>query len=141
MTSTCADSWSTRSAKKEARKQCVSSRTHSSKRAKCETMHQWGYEKFLAEIGRDRALAWIASGKIKSIPDPKSQRCAHILCRATRNSLSRQTKYPDQSQLQPMRARSMSKTWTFCKTLDLALRQMSRSNGSLNLMRASSTRG
>ena len=55
---------------KEARKQCVSSRTHSSKRAKCETMHQWGYEKFLAEIGRDRALAWIASGKIKSIPDP-----------------------------------------------------------------------
>ena len=55
---------------KEAHKQCVSSRTHSSKRAKCETMHQWGYEKFLAEIGRDRALAWIASGKIKSIPDP-----------------------------------------------------------------------
>ena len=55
---------------KEARKQCVSSRTHSSKRAKCETMHQWGYEKFLAEIGRDRALAWIASSKIKSIPDP-----------------------------------------------------------------------
>ena len=55
---------------KETRKQCVSSRTHSNKRAKCETLHEWGYEKFLAEIGRDRALAWIASDKIKSIPDP-----------------------------------------------------------------------
>ena len=28
---------------KEAHKQCVSSRTHSNQRAKCETMHQWSY--------------------------------------------------------------------------------------------------
>ena len=84
----------------ESRKQCVSSRTPNIKRAKCETLHPWGYEKFLANFGRDRALAWIASCKLKSIPDlllaPHSQRCAHILCRITRISLSRQTKYPDQ---------------------------------------------
>ena len=55
---------------KETGKRCVSSKTHSNKRAKCEALHEWGYEKFLAEIGRDRALAWIASDKIKSIPDP-----------------------------------------------------------------------
>ena len=55
---------------KETRKQCVSSWTHSNEHGKCETLHQWSYEKFLAEIGRDRALAWIASDKIKSIPDP-----------------------------------------------------------------------
>ena len=47
---------------KESRNQCVSSRKHSNKRAKCETMPQW-------EIGRGRASAWISSGKIKSIPD------------------------------------------------------------------------
>ena len=66
--------------------------------------------------------------------DPKSQRCAHILCRATRNSLSRQTKYPDQSQLQPVRARSMSKTWTFLQDIgpgsstDVSLKRESQSD-------------
>ena len=34
------------------------------------TVHEWGHEKFLAEVGRDRAEAWIQSDKVKSIPDP-----------------------------------------------------------------------
>ena len=70
MTSTCADSWWTRSAKKKHANSACRPWTHGNEHAKCETLHQWGYEKFLAEIGRDRALAWIASDKIKSIPDP-----------------------------------------------------------------------
>ena len=35
----------------------------------CETLHQWGLREVLCSIGRERALAWIASGKIKSILD------------------------------------------------------------------------
>ena len=81
---------------KEARKKCVSSRTHSNKRAKCvrHCIHG-GYEKFFAALAVNEHWLGLraARSKVSLILSlaPKSQRCAHILCQATQQSMSRQT--------------------------------------------------
>ena len=129
---------------KEARKQCVSSRTHGNKRVKCETMHQWCYEKFLAEIGRDRALAWNASGKFESIPDPFT---------GSEEPEMRTYFVPSHKEIfkeTNRGSRSISAATDACEVdvqdMDVlqdigpASSTMSRSNVSLNLMRTSATK-